>query len=116
MSYFQALAAFLAVLLLVVTALWILPTMQREKPKPSGRETYSGWNYHLDASPALHWYTDSAKAAAKKGGKKENYGEPPGLIRAVHQDELGFRGWSDMPGDYEGSSASAVSAYAMRSA
>lgn len=47
---------------------------------------------------------------------KEHYGEPPGLIRAVHRDELGFRGWADMPGDYEGNSASAVSAYVQRSA
>lgn len=48
--------------------------------------------------------------------RKEKYGEPPGMIRAVHQDELGFRGWADMPGDFEGSSASAVSAYIQRSA
>jgi hypothetical protein len=50
------------------------------------------------------------------GSRKERYGEPPGFRRAVHHDELGFRGWADMPGDYEGSSASAVSAYMMRSA
>jgi hypothetical protein len=38
------------------------------------------------------------------------------MIRAVHQDELGFRGGADMPGDYEGSSASAISADMQRSA
>lgn len=50
------------------------------------------------------------------GRKKEGYGEPPGNLRAVHRDELGYRGWADAPGSYEGSSASAVSAFAMRSA
>ena len=44
---------------------------------------------------------------------KENYGEPPGLVRSL---DLGSRGWSDMPGDYEGNSASSVSAYILRSA
>ena len=56
------------------------------------------------------------EAFSSPGSTKEHYGEPPGMIRAVHRDELGFRGWSDMPGDYEGSSASALSAYVDRSA
>ncbi len=48
--------------------------------------------------------------------RKEHYGEPPGDLRAVHHDELGFRGWADMPGEYEGTSASALSAFIERSA
>ncbi len=55
-------------------------------------------------------------ALTREKPAKEGYGEPPGMIRAIHRDELGFRGWADMPGSYEGSSASSVSAYMMRSA
>lgn len=91
------------------------------------KEGHGGWRHHLDASPSLEWYgpggqleTPSAPVHASvdgfSGSRKERYGEPPGMIRAVHHDELGFRGWADMPGDYEGSSASAVSAYMQRSA
>ncbi len=47
---------------------------------------------------------------------KEKYGEPPGFARVLDHKDLGHRGWSDMPGDYEGNSASSVSAYIMRSA
>lgn len=89
------------VLLIVLLAFFVLWTKRPEAEK----ETHGGWSNHLHADPSLQWYR-----------KKENYGDPPGMIRAVHQDELGFRGWADMPGDYEGSSASAVSAYAERSA
>jgi hypothetical protein len=44
--------------------------------------------------------------------KKEGYGPPPGLRPAVRLCELGFRGWPDMPKEYEGNTASSVSAYA----
>lgn len=86
------------------------------------KEGHGGWRHHLDARPSLEWYGPGGQLAAphkKKtfgGSRKELYGDPPGMLRAVHQDELGFRGWADMPGDYEGSSASAVSAYMQRSA
>ena len=55
-------------------------------------------------------------ALTREKPAKEGYGEPPGMIRAIHRDELGFRGWADMPGSYEGSSASSISAYMLRSA
>jgi hypothetical protein len=91
------------------------------------KEGHGGWRHHLDASPSLEWYGPGgqlesppapihASVEGFSGSRKERYGEPPGMIRAVHQDELGFRGWADMPGDYEGSSASAISAYMQRSA
>lgn len=48
--------------------------------------------------------------------RKDHYGNPPGMIRSLHQDELGYRGWADNPGDFEGSSASSVSGYIERSA
>lgn len=90
-------------------------------------EHHGGWRNHLDASPSLEWYGPGGQPESPlapmrasvdgfSGSRKERYGEPPGMIRAVHQDELGFRGWADMPGDYEGSSASAISAYMQRSA
>lgn len=85
------------------------------------KEGHGGWRHHLHASPSLEWYGPGGQLAAPHtdsfgGPRKERYGEPPGMLRAVHQDELGFRGWADMPGDFEGSSASAISAYMQRSA
>jgi len=47
---------------------------------------------------------------------KEGYGGPPGALRAIHHNELGYRGWADNPGDFEGSSASGMSGYVVRSA
>lgn len=32
-----------------------------------------------------------------KQKQKENYGEPPGTVRALDADELGQRGWADSP-------------------
>jgi hypothetical protein len=85
--------------------------------------------YHCPASMSQGHSRESAAAADLDGGLgegplptpgrsgyREHYGEPPGMIRAVHQDELGYRGWADNPGDFEGSSASALSAYVDRSA
>lgn len=48
------------------------------------------------------------------GKKVERYGVPPGNVRGVHQDELGPRGFADNPPEFQGSSASAISAYIMR--
>jgi len=48
--------------------------------------------------------------------RKERYGAPPGMVRAIHHDELGYRGWADAPGDYEANTASAISHAIMRSA
>lgn len=80
-------------------------------------EHHGGRRHHLHASPNLEWYGPGGQHENRhKDVRKERYGEPPGMLRAVHQDELGFRGWADMPGDYEGSSASAISAYIQRSA
>jgi hypothetical protein len=46
-------------------------------------------------------------------GLKERYGEPPGLLRSLDHKDLR---WPDMPGDFEGNSASSVSAHILRSA
>ena len=47
---------------------------------------------------------------------KEHYGEPPGMLPSVWYRGYAPTGWADMPREYEGSSASAVSAYMMWSA
>jgi hypothetical protein len=44
---------------------------------------------------------------------KERYGEPPGLLRSLDYKDLG---WPGMPGNFEGNSASSVSAHILRSA
>lgn len=49
-------------------------------------------------------------------GRREKYGAPPGMVRAIHHDELGYRGWADAPGDYQANTASAISHMIMRSA
>jgi hypothetical protein len=87
MTYLQATLVALAAVVAAAAGLWAYPLLRRERP-----------------------------GAAAGGGNKENYGEPPGTLRAVHRDELGYRGWADAPGDFEGSTASALSAYVMRSA
>lgn len=68
------------------------------------------------AAAALWAYPLLRREKPGAATNKENYGEPPGTLRAVHRDELGYRGWADAPGGYEGSTASALSAYVMRSA
>lgn len=93
--------------------------LTRAAGKNATKEAHGGWQHHLNADPTLEWWGPRGqltRATSKNATKKEHYGEPPGMIRAVHQDELGFRGWADMPGDYEGSSAASVSAYIQRSA
>ena len=58
---------------------------------------------------------------------KETYGEPPGMVRAAHWDELGYRGWAGVGdrgtgfGDrralvYEANTASSISHMIERSA
>lgn len=84
--YSTALAIFLAVVAVIAVAFWVIPALRREKP------------------------------AAAAVGHREQYGEPPGLLRAVHHDELGFRGWADMPGEFEGNSVSALLAHVERNA
>lgn len=109
MTYLAAVIVLVIIIIVIAFVFWVIPLITREKPQTS--ENYGSWNHHLHASPSLEWY-----GAESFTPRKEHYGEPPGMIRGIHQDELGFRGWSDMPGDYEGSSASAVSAYIQRSA
>lgn len=104
--YVRAIWVFFVIVAAAVLAVWGIPAIAREKPQRSGMS--SGI---ITATAPLPVGADRPDV-----GVKERYGEPPGMLRAVHRDELGFRGWADMPGDYEGSSASAVSAYIERSA
>lgn len=101
-SYGDVALAMLIILALIAVVVWGLPWLTRERPDHGNK---SGFVLAIRNEP-----TDS------RAPKKERYGEPPGGIRAVHHNELGYRGWSDNPGDYEGSSASALSAYVDRSA
>lgn len=114
MRYSATVAAVVIVLIIVAIVLWGIPALGREKAKDS----YGGVSGHLHADPSLRWYAPGGQLdnGHGNGGHREHYGGPPGMMRAVHHDELGFRGWADMPGDYEGSSASSVSGYAHRSA
>ena len=89
MNVLNAALIVLAIVAVLAIAFWGVPLFTREKPT-------SGF--------------------VRRAPHREHYGEPPGMIRAVHRNELGFRGWADMPGDYEGSSAGALSAYVERSA
>ena len=146
MTYLAAIILMVVIVAAIAAVFWGVPLFTRERPSrgretvitaapplpnnsqdafgpgSAGRkEGHGGWRQHLHASPALEWYAPGGQYVAQParesfGGRKESYGEPPGALRAVHQDELGFRGWADMPGDFEGSSASAVSAYVQRSA
>ena len=110
MTYLEAMVIVLVILILIAFVLWGIPLLRREKPNQAEHlfERHGGPRYHVPV------FAPDAGRLRKR--LKENYGEPPGLIRAVHRDELGFRGWSDMPGDYEGSTASAMSAFIDRSA
>jgi len=140
MSYTSAAATFLLILLVAAFGLWGVPLLTRERPPPTstlscgsggscgaprvaGRadaaapsaKDQEGAADHSDAPrDSLEWLDYHASLQAPP--TKENYGEPPGLLRAVHRDELGPRGWPDMPPEYEGSSASALSAFMERSA
>ena len=55
-------------------------------------------------------------ATCTRGSRAEHYGGPPGRRRGLGFRELGFRGWADMPGEYQGNTASAPSQYIMTSA
>lgn len=48
--------------------------------------------------------------------KKEKYGPPPGMARAISHKELGYRGWPEANNSYQGSSASSVAHMVERSA
>jgi hypothetical protein len=54
--------------------------------------------------------------AAGRGSRAEHYGSPPGMLPSVWYRGYAPAGWADMPRDYEGNTASAISAYAMWSA
>ena len=59
-------------------------------------------------------------SAARPAARREKYGPPPGMARAVDWRELpllyGPRGFATGPREYEGSSAGALGAYIERSA
>ena len=48
--------------------------------------------------------------------KKEGYGPPPGMNRAISHYELGCRGWPQYPPEYHANTASAISHMIERSA
>jgi hypothetical protein len=49
-------------------------------------------------------------------GRREGYGPPPGMRRALHHEELGDRGWPGYPFEYAATTASAISHMVERSA
>ncbi len=123
MTYLAAVVILLVIVVALALVAWGPAALAREKPAahfitataslPDDEDYWgpAGSSASVGGGPA-----GGQPSAAPREGFKERYGEPPGNLRSIHQDELGFRGWADMPGDFEGSSASAVSAYIMRSA
>lgn len=89
MSYFATLFTVFVIIVVIAFIFWGVPMFTREKP---------------------------TSILSERQAFKEKYGEPPGLDRSLDHKDLGSRGWSDAPGDYEGNSASSVSAYVLRSA
>ncbi len=58
-----------------------------------------------------------AVVMTRSNGQKEGYGPPPGYWRAISPQELpDDRGWPGISKEYEGSSASSMSQFAMHSA
>ena len=62
-------------------------------------------------------YMGREKPASKEGASvREHYGPPPGVYRALGLYELGDRGWTDYPYEYEANTASSISHMIERSA
>jgi hypothetical protein len=57
---------------------------------------------------------DRSQAVLK--GRREHYGPPPGMYRALSHEELGNRGWPEYPFEYSANSASSISHMIERSA
>jgi hypothetical protein len=50
------------------------------------------------------------------GGRREHYGPPPGMYRALSHEELDNRGWPEYPYEYTANTASSISHMIERSA
>jgi hypothetical protein len=55
-------------------------------------------------------------AGAGRAGRKEGYGPPPGVYRALSHEELDGRGWPEFPYEYTANTASSISHMIERSA
>lgn len=82
----------------------------------SGSTTPRGWPRAAGGSP----HSAQPLKMARRQGRREKYGPPPGMARSISPSELpylyGDRGWADGPREMEGSSAGAMGAYIERSA
>lgn len=87
MTYIGALIATLVVVAVLLVVLYAPVYLYRERPRPA------------PPAPA-----------------REGYGQPPGNVRAITHDELGYRGWADAPPAYQGRTASSTSHVIERSA
>ena len=63
-----------------------------------------------------YWQREKPSAANTSTGIREHYGPPPGVYRAITPEELGPRGWTGMPYEYEANTASSISHMIERSA
>jgi hypothetical protein len=63
-----------------------------------------------------YWGREQPTEAKEGAGIREHYGPPPGVYRAITPEELGPRGWTDMPYEYEANTASSISHMIERSA
>jgi hypothetical protein len=91
MTYSIALIVVLSLIVILAAALWGPVYARREKPTP--------------------------KLPHQGAGRRERYGPPPGMWRALSHEELpDDRGWPGFPKEYEASSASAISHMIERSA
>lgn len=132
MRYTGVIVVMVILLAALAVIFWGIPYLRREKPRESmvlapppapgparepvngpAPEPSSGDPLLREPFGGVRWPVADVVPGMPR---KEHYGEPPGNLRAIHHDELGFRGWADMPGEYEGSSASALSAFIERSA
>jgi hypothetical protein len=117
MTYRKA-GALIAVIIVLVVVVLYGPTLYNRE-RMTGRlmrtpiKPPSTGGYPLNAPPI-------ATARAKTKGRREKYGPPPGMARAISPDELpylvGDRGWANWPRELEGNTASSVSHFIERSA
>lgn len=74
------------------------------------------------ADPSIEGYHGGTLEEVQRPGtgRREGYGGPPGMARAIDHKELpylyGDRGWADFPREYEGNTASSMSQFIERSA
>jgi hypothetical protein len=141
LTYKEAGIIIAAIIVITILLLYGPSIYGRETPSIYGRETVSARNtkaaeFPLNVKPLA--LTSEKKAApvrrnmperqplapsgARPGqeGRREAYGPPPGMARAIDSHELpylyGERGWANMPREYEANTASSISHFIERSA